>query len=211
MLQNGFEIDITKDSVDVRRDDSNRSRRGVILLSGGFVAFAALIFYWMVLASPHGNPSSWEVIHDQAKDRDFAPAVLGLIIGVSISGMSLLIGIRVLFPSGDALRCDRSTFTVSEIPWLNLRGKWKSQAYALADISQLQFGVISSTKGNTIYGLRFLAAGKRHKIFTGLQAPEANKILQGLRTLGADVPNDPDMHTRIEETLRARSMELDNR
>jgi len=60
-------------------------------------------------------------------------------------------------------------------------------------------------------GVRFLAAGKKQKLFTGLEAPEAHKILKGLHALGVDVDIDPEMDDVVEYTLRERSMKLDTR
>ena len=172
---------------------------------------AVLLFYWVVL-DPHHGRSTWEMVTQYlAVDSDFASAVAALFVGVVVSGTFFLIGARSFFPSGDALRCDRSTFTVSKIPWFKVRGEWTIRSYPFAEISQLRYCVIYSGKGGTFYGLRFLVAGQKQKLFTGLEAPEAHRILKGLHALGVDVLDDPDMRDRVEYTLRDRSIKLDNR
>lgn len=221
MLEQGFNISITTDSVEVSRGDAERQKgdaeppqRGVVLASIVLASIAILIFYWLVLRSSHGDASAWKIVTTYpASDRDFGSSLAALLAGVAISGPIFLAGVRVLFPSGCALRCDRHTFTVSKIPWLNLRGKWVARSYRLSEVSELRFGEIYSAHrgGSDTYGLHFLIAGKKQRLFAGLEAPEAAKILEGFRNLGASVAEDPDMPSRVEETLRQRSMRLDTR
>jgi hypothetical protein len=211
MSQQGFEINITKDSVDVRRDVSFLIQRYGSYVGLAYIALAVAGFYWVVLDS-NGRASTWDVLmRYPATDRDFVSAVLCLALVLPLMAAILFMGARTLFPSGELLHCDRSTFTVSRIPWFNLRGKWTTRSYPLPDISQLRFGTIIRSRGNNFDGLRFSAAGKEQKLFAGLEAPEAHKILKGLHALGVDVLEDPEMRDLVKFALEERSMKLDNR
>ena len=50
---------------------------------------------------------------------------------------------------------------------------------------------------------RFIAHGRKWAL-PGLEAPEAKNILAGLKALGADVPDDPNLDKRVKETLEMR-------
>ena len=208
MPQQGFEISITKDSVDVRRDVSFLIQRYGSYVGLAYIALAVAGFYWVVLYSSHGQISIWEIIREgQAAGSDFVTTAACLALALPIFFM----GARTFFPSGELLHCDRSTFTVSRIPWFNLRGKWTTHSYPLPDISQLRFGMIIRSRGNNFDGLRFSAAGKEQKLFAGLEAPEAHKILRGLPALGVDVLIDPEMRYLDKFALEERAIKLDNR
>jgi hypothetical protein len=212
MSQQGFEINITKDSVDVRRNVSFLAQRYGTYVGIAYVALAILIFYWTILYS-HGRVSIWEIVREgRIANSDFGVAVFGLIVISGFSAIILFLGARTFFASGDSLHCDRSTFTVSRIPWFSLRGKWTTRSYPLSDISQLRFAkILRNRSGDDFWGLRFLAGGRKQKLFTGLEAPEAHKILKALHVLGVDVLDDPDMRDIVEYTLQERSIKLDNR
>ena len=211
MSNQGFEISITKDSVDARRDVSFLTQRYGSYVGLAYIAFAVAGFFWVVLYS-HGQVSIWEIVREgRTASSDFVLAVFGLALVVPLMAAICFMGARTFFPSGELLHCDRSTFTVSRIPWFNLRGKWTSRSYPLSDISQLDFGVVIRSRGNNFDGLRFRAAGKKQRLFAGLEAPEAHKILKGLHALGVDVPDLSDMRYLVEDALKERSMKLGNR
>jgi hypothetical protein len=212
MSQRGFEINITKDLVDVRRNVSFLTQRYGAYIGIAYMALAVLMFYWIVLYS-HGRVSLWEIVREgRTTDVDFGEAFFGLVVISGLSAITLFLGARTFFPSGDALHCDRSAFTVSRIPWFSLRGKWTTRSYPLSNISQLRFAkILRNRGGDDFWGLRFLAEGRKQRLFTGLEPPEAHRTVKGLHALGVDVLDDPDMRDRVEYTLRERSIKLDNR
>jgi hypothetical protein len=212
MIENGFDIDITANSVDVRREDATSDSVGQRLLPMVFFTLIAIFLFWaMMFGSKHGESSVWETLSSRASNSgDFQSAAVFAFFAALICLFIFLIGIRMLFPLGNKLHCDRSTFTVSKIPWKNLHGKWTTSSYPLGEISLVKFGIVYGGRATT-NALRFNAAGKTQKLFTGIQAPEANKILIGLRDLGVDVPHDPDLKKKVDDTLRERSMSLGNR
>ena len=53
-------------------------------------------------------------------------------------------------------------------------------------------------------GLEFMVNGKKKKTLFGLEAPEANSILQGLSKLGIDTVHDPAMPMIVEMALERR-------
>jgi hypothetical protein len=211
MLQNGFEIEVTNDSVTVRREGSFLAQRYGNYVGYYYMAGAALLFWWAIFYS-HDRTSIWQTVtHYRSGYSDFGEAVAGLFCMAAVCGLMFSLGARTFFPSGELLHCDRQSLTVSRITWWNLRGHWTTRSYPLADISQLCFGVVIRSRGNNFDGLRFQAYGKKHKLFAGLEAPEAHKILKGLHALGVDVPDLADMHYLVDEALKERSMKLENR
>jgi hypothetical protein len=213
MPEQGFEISVTKESVDVRRNVSFLTQRYGTYIGIAYMALAMALFYWVVV-SPHGtNSSIWTLITKYGpQDHDFGEAVFGLFALGSLLGVTFFLGLRTFFPSGDALHCDRTTFTASKIPWFSLNGRWKVNSYPVSDISQLRFAkILSNRSGDPFMGLRFLAAGKKQKLFIGLEAPEAHKILKGLLALGVDVNIEPEMDNLVEYVQSERRMNLDSR
>jgi hypothetical protein len=211
MLQNGFEIEVTNDSVDVRREGSFLAQRYGNYVGYYYMAGAALLFCLMIFYS-NDRTSIWQIItHYRSRYSDFGEAVAGFSCATAICGLMFSLGARTFFPSGELLHCDRQSLIVSRIPWWNLRGKWTTHSYPLSDISQLHFGVVIRSRGNNFDGLCFRAAGKKQKLFAGLEAPEAHKILKGFHALGVDVPDLSDMHYLVEDALKERSMKLENR
>lgn len=55
----------------------------------------------------------------------------------------------------------------------------------------------------SFWGLRFRAHGRKWAL-PGLEVPEAKAILAGLKALGADVPDDPNLDKQIKQTLEMR-------
>ena len=204
MLLQGYEIGVTADSVDVKRDDSRRSIRVRAYGSIGIIAFAVVLFYFIVFGSHRGYSTWWNLTNEPGSSGDFLNSLIAFVVASGLSGFLLILGLRNFFPSGERLHCDRSTFTVSKIPWFNFHGKWTRHSFSIAEISQLRFAVVRSSRGNSLCGICCFAHGKQQKLFAGLEAPEASRILRGLKNLGADVCSDPDMLTKVQETLRER-------
>jgi len=206
MLEQGYEIDITKDAVEVKQDSSMNpmsSRLVPCVLSVG----VAIFLFAITIFGPgkHDRPSVWQDLKYYAwPSSDFTAALVMVIAMGTLSLLLILFGLRQLFPSGTELHADHATLTVSEIPSYSLHGKWKSWSYPLSSISDFKFAVTRTGRGSVFYGFRFIADGDKRKMFTGMEAPEADKILNGLKALGVEVIDDPDMQTKIKETLTTR-------
>jgi len=210
----GFDISVTASEVQVKQDGSlqsggSRGAAGVFSILG-----AAYLFVFTVVIDKHGRPGLWHDLTTTPRTSFFYYFSLIFFIGVCIfSGYLVLIGIRLFFPAGEELQCDRTTFTYSMIPWVSLGGRWKRRSFPVADVSELMYGVIksSSSDKNTpdVYGLSFYVGRKEYKILAGLEAPDADDILKKLRTFGVDVIINQDMSKLIEQTTEERNSRLD--
>jgi len=207
MLARGYEIDVTKDSVELKRDSSTVSLDERIvpgLLSIGFaiVMFCAMFF----LPGKHNRPSVWEdLTYYRWPSSDFVAALIETIFAATLWGLMTLFGLRQFFPSGEELYCDRSTLTLAKIPWYNLLGQWNKHLFPIDTISELTYAVVSSGRYGDTYGIRFFAKDKGKKTFAGIEAPEADMVIKGLKSLGVNVIEDQDMSAKIDEALRKRN------
>ncbi len=206
----GYEIDITTNSVDVKQDDS-RSIKTRAYVSIPIIAFAVALLCFVMFTSHNGYSAWWDLGNLPRNSSDFQDALMAAFVATGLLGSFVLLGVRTFCPSGETLHCDRSTFTVSKIPWMNFSGRWKTQSFPITEISQSQFAVVQSGKGRSLCGICCLANGKKLKLFAGLEARGASHILRGLENLGAGVVHDPGMLTNIQETLRERRSRLDSR
>jgi hypothetical protein len=111
------------------------------------------------------------------------------------------------WPADDALQCSGGEWTISRTRWFDTQDKLVARTYPLNQITQLRYAVLAAAKGSTIYGLRFKANGKRQKLLAGLEAPEAGLILSGLKALGADVLDDPNLQKRIKAANEMRGID----
>jgi hypothetical protein len=199
-----YDVKVRVDSVDATWESPYRSAF-IRVLSSIAIAVPAAAWVYYAVFRPHDGYSLWWVLrYDRA--RDFIEAAAATLFHLVLSGGALALGVRSLFPSGEKLHCDHSQLTVSKIPWLSFRGRWLTRVFSLADISQMEYGILQrGTASNpSIYGLRFLANGRAQKALSRLEAPEASHLLRGLEGLGVDVRHDPDMLARIQETLGER-------
>ncbi|MFZ1086864.1 MAG: hypothetical protein WAN35_18015 [Terracidiphilus sp.] len=208
MRLQGYEINITANSVDVKRDNSTRSNKAVVL-PGSFAmlfpVYCILWSTWIMLKTDRWGYPGWQQLTNNSKDYSFLFHFSFLFPVVLFTGFSiycLLFGLRCWFPMGEKLHCDRSTFIVSKIPWINFRGEWKTRSFHLYDVSQIQFIV-----GR---GICFVVDDKKEYLFPGIDFPEANRILRGLKKLGIGVYHDPETNTleAIQETLRDRRSDI---
>ncbi len=206
MAHSDFSISITDQAVDVRYTPSVSEPRGklfglIFTVSMLIVLACALLF----LPGKHGGPSMW---HDLASappgSAGFFIPVIGLPLFVGLFGWQMFRYSRAAWASDETFHCDRQAITISRIPWLDFSNRtWRTHTYPLTEVSAIRFAVIASAKGRQFWGLRFRAHGRRWAL-PGLEAPEAKTILTGLRTLGADVPDDPKLEKRIKQTLEMR-------
>jgi hypothetical protein len=205
MTSHGFDITVTSESVDVRRDPKPTTRArfsgALFVLLVPIVVLCALVF----LPGKHGSPAMWTDLSSKpVTSSDFLfpfCIVLSFVIFMSWLGIRWSLA---AWPTDDALHCDRNTFTVSRAKWLDTQNKLIPESYPLAQISELRYSAIATAKGSTIYGLRFRLNGKKQKLLSELEAPEAKVILNALKALGADVPDDPKLQKRIQSALEMR-------
>ena len=210
MYSRKYDVKVRADSVDAKWDSSYRS---IPLRVFGSIAMGVLAVTWMYLAvfRPHdGYTAWWAFRHERVSSRYFIEAAIATLFHLIFSGFLLALGVRSLFPSGEKLHGDRSQLIVSKIPWVSFRGQWTTHAFSLAEISQMQYGVLrrGTARDPSVYGIRFLANGKVQKIIRRIEAPEASHLLRGLERLGFDVRHDPNMLARIQETLGDRRSRL---
>jgi hypothetical protein len=210
----GYDISVTSSEVHVKQDGSLQSggSRG----AAGIVSIlaAAYLFVFTVIIDKHGRPGLWHDLKTTPRPSFFYYFSLISFIGVCVfSGYLILIGIRLFFPAGEELQCDRTTFTYSMIPFVSLGGRWKRRSFPVSDVTELMYGVIRSgdPDKNTqdVYGLSFLARAKEYKIFAGLEADDADEIVKKLRALGVDVIINQDMSKLVEKTTEDRNSRLD--
>ena len=207
MLKQGFEIVITESSIDVRHDVSSESPRGRFYAGLFFLALMTLLLCGLIfLPGKHGRPNMWHDFSTSPIDsEDFILPLSLILLFATGSGYIATRYLLAAYPSDEAIHCDRSTLTVSKVPWLDASNRtWRTRSYPLGEVSKLRFGIIASAKGSSIYGIRFVATGKDQKILPGIQAPEAAEILKALAILGADVVDDPKLPQKVEEALSKR-------
>jgi len=203
-----FTISINQVSAEVRLEPSSRSPHAklggaLFVASMGIVALCVLLF----LPRRDGH-SMWQYISNA--NIEFGSFLAGIqIVGC---GLLLWMGFRwsaAAWPSDETLRCDHTTLTISHVPYLDFRNRtWKTTSYALRDIERFRFAVYASARGSSKYGFRFRANGKRHKTLPGLEAPEAQNILNALQAFGVDVVLDDKLQKKVAETLERRGSQI---
>lgn len=201
MSKTDFQINITRQSVSVQLDLPSRSR---IHATAFFVvltilAMCALLF----LPGRHGDPTMWQTLtRSRFGSTGFMFEWL-LLLSFPLL-MFFLCGRYAVaaFPSDEKLHCDQSTLTLSKARWLDFRSnQWDTRSYPLADVHEIRYRTVLSTKNATIYGLRFVAGGRNQKILPGLSPCDAEEILNALKALGADVPDDPKLQQKIKDDI----------
>jgi hypothetical protein len=190
MEQSNCKIEITDDVVDVAWDDGRSTvpRIGTCVFLCGM---ASALAYGSMFQ--HGKKSGLLVFilnhpallkeHPELLYLNIVAIVLVLACSVSI----FIVGIRSLFPFGSHLNCNRSTFTISKIAFWSLGNRWKVQSAPPSEISQARYGVVQHGRRFDVYGIRADVCGKSWKVFAGIDASEAKRILQGLSRMGVHV------------------------
>ena len=132
-----------------------------------------------------------------------------IVIAMLFYGVALLWGaFRMMFPSGESLVCNADTLTIGRIPNYTLTGRWIFESFPTKSVKQLTFTSVRVSRYGSTLGLVFHADGKKKKILSGLEAPEADQILQGLSRLGVDMVHDPAMPMMIEMVVSRRKSRL---
>lgn len=186
-------LDITNDLVSVRLNgDSGKTRFYAFAF---FAAVTALVMgLLLILPGKNGSPSMW---HDRPAAYVFVLAVPLLML------VTTKRYVRLAYSSDETFRCDRSTLSIAKVRWLDFRnGHWDSSSFALAQVRQIQYRVLTSLRGTSIYGLRFKAGGKTFRTLPWLKPADAERILLALKSFGADVPDDPLVPSELKQDQR---------
>ena len=211
MQTGNYWIQITEDSVDVECNTPLYSSKSPLpkspTLTGGFFILVALIELYFACFGHGSNPSIWEILTDSRPGSagyvsNAIVAVLSMALGIFL----LAVGIRYLLPFCERLHCDRSTLTWSRIPWVSFGHRWVSRSIPLSEIVCASYAIVHHSE--SYYGVLLDTDGKQWKMFWGIESPEANHILYGLKGLGVYVPRDPKIRESIRETLRDRRAQL---
>jgi hypothetical protein len=117
-----------------------------------------------------------------------------LFICCLVMGQMAFDGFRSLLGGRQILQCTRARLNVTDV---DLGHVWRRRHFAKKRIEEIVFGAVGLTIGSR-RGLSFLADGRRVRIFPGLRAPEAQRILTELKRLGFDTVRDPEMLLMIE-------------
>jgi hypothetical protein len=136
-----------------------------------------------------GEPSMW---HDfAAHPVNSQGFIVPLVILLGASALIVLSTWRYVVmahPSDETLYCDRSTLTISKVRWLDIYNTdWRIRSYPINAITGITYRAVARTRGASVYGLRFKAAGRSKRILPGLGAHDAGEILRALKAFGADV------------------------
>jgi hypothetical protein len=213
MYSRKYDVIVRADSVDAKWERSYRSIPVRVFGSIAMIALATALMYFIVFLPlhPHDGNTAWYVLrHERVSSGYFIEAAIMTLLFWVLCGFILAAGVRSLFPSGEKLHGDCSQLIVSKIPWVNFRGRWTIRVFSLAEVSQMEYGILrrGTAKVPSVYGIRFYANGKVQKILSWIEAPEASHLLRGLKRLGYDVRHDPDMLARIQMTLGDRRSRL---
>ena len=205
MLTSNYRIQVTADSVDVECDTPFRSRTSQHLFGVLAIAGSLLMLYSGI---GHGrNPGVWVILADSRPGSlGFIFNAFGAVVVLVAVVVFFAFGVRYCLPFGERLHCDRSTLTWSKIPWVSLGNHWAKRSIPLSEISQASYAIVYRAQG--VYGILFEMDGEPWKLFWGIETPEANRILCGLKGLGVNVKHDPEMRESIRETLRDRRAQL---
>ncbi|MGA2217975.1 MAG: hypothetical protein ABSG51_07805 [Terracidiphilus sp.] len=206
MPTNNYRIRVAADSVDVECDTPFRSRTAQY--SWGGYAIACSLFMLYFVGFGHGRNSGYLRIlaHSRPGSAEFTSNVFGAVFILVTVIIILSFGVRYSLPFGERLHCDSDTLTWSKIPWLSFGNRWVTRTVPLPEILGASYAIVYKSKG--VYGILLETYGEPWKMFWGIEAPEANRILRGLKALGVNVHRDPEMREVIRETLRDRRAQL---
>jgi hypothetical protein len=185
-----FKIEIQPHSVDVRLDASTSSPRRRFYAGTFYIIFILLLECLMIFApGKHGSSSMAQDLSHTPTNSAFFLFIVILLL--TLNAFLIFITRRALwgfYPSDETFHCDSSTLTISKVRWFDTSNtQWETTSFPSSEISQVRFAIVAPDRYRSIHGLRFLANGKRMKALPGLNAQQANKILEGLQHLGVDL------------------------
>ena len=199
MAKSEFSISIKDNAVDVRYTPSAEKPHGKLFgLVLTFSMLVLLIGFVLFMPDKHGGPSVWNYLASTpAGSSWFVGDVIVLLLAAGGLSWHAFLYARVAWASDETFQCDRQAITISRIPWLDFSNRsWRTRIYPLTEVRGIRFAVIASASRDSIWGLRFRAYGRRWAL-PGLDATEAKAILVGLKALGADAPDDPELERKI--------------
>jgi hypothetical protein len=204
-----YEIKVTSDTLEARCNLPFGPKRNLIGFSALLIGLSIWATYrnWLWRDS-YGYSNWWRLTHHYS-----VPEFGAVVVATAVFGLFLLLGVRFLCPAGAILRADRNLVTTTRIPWHSFSGHWVTHTYNALDVSGFCLKYYGSSKGQSVYGIRFFVNGSTKAIFHGsIEPPEAYRILLGLKSLGLDVPPDPKLLSRVKIGLYDRKEEeLDRR
>lgn len=202
MAEQKFRFVITSQSVSVTLD-AGKTRFYAL---ASFAALTILLMCALLfLPGKHDGPSVWEGLSAAPVGSSgfWVPVFLVLSLPFFVLVMTKRY-VTLAYPSDETFHCDQSTLTISKVPWLDLHNNhWVTCSFSLAEIDKIQYRAITRLRGYSIYGLRFVAGGKTHRVLPGLKPRDAEKILTALKSFGADVPDDPVVPSKLKENTFA--------
>ena len=214
MRKSNYQILVTADSVDVECDVPLRSSKFPNPQPsphsvGAFFVLSALVMLYFSCFGHGRNPSIWKMaINSRPGSAEFASNVIPFALLLVLNVFLFAVGIRYLLPFCERLHCDRSTLNWSRIPWVSFGNRRVTRSIPVIEIVHASYSIVYKGRHEHYYGILLDTDGKPWKLFWGIESPEANRILLGLKGLGINVLHDPEMREIIQETLRDRRAEL---
>jgi hypothetical protein len=206
MRTTNYRILVNKDSVDAECDSPFRSKAARRFFGSLLLALGLFMFYFAGIRQGR-NPGTWATLAEsRPSSPGFALNIYGAVLVLIIVIAFLATGIRYLLKFGERLQCDRNTLIWSKIPWVSFANRWVTRSIPVNVIVRASYGIVYKSKG--VYGILIEDNCNVWKLFWGIEAPEANRILHGLKQLGVNVHHDSEMRDSIRETLRDRRAEL---
>ena len=190
-----FKIEVSEKLVEVKTADVKPQLTFMFVLT--ILFFAPLGIYLLTQAVPV-VPILFSV--HRFDSGNWLRITSPLFLGVSL----LWTAFRAMFSSGESLECTADTLTIGRIPNYVLTGRWTYQTFPSKSVKQLTFAAVRVSQYGSTMGFVFQVDGKKKKALSGLEAPEADQILQALSRLGVDTVHDPAMPMIVDMALARR-------
>jgi len=197
-----FQIEITDQLVFVRLDVSTRSGKTRFKALACYACITVLLMSAVTFfPGKHNSPSDCQALSTSpvCSSEFLIPLFLLLSFPVAIF-LGTKRYVMLAYPSDETFRCDRSTLTLSKVRWLDTHNcHWDTCSFPLAEVQEIRFQAIASLRGGSIYGISFLAGGKKRRVLPGIKPRDAEKILNALKTFGTHVLDDPALQRKLKE------------
>jgi hypothetical protein len=181
----GFRIEIQPDELAITADKSAWKIRKRTASSHVLSVLFLLAIVAVVIV---------DLLPDLLSDGPVVLAVIALIFTPAI---------LIAYLSGcKNLRCNRQSLQVVRVA----RGRLASTTeYPRESIQKIRFAAVSYSEYRAIFGLVFEVNGKKVKVLSGLESPEALRILSELRRLRFDTIQDVGMPMAAEMVIERRN------
>jgi len=191
-----YEIHSRVDSVDVLWRGPAKFR-----VFGGLLVATGLACGYFAGFGHGRSPGIWMTLaRSRAGSPDFVSTAIASGVTLAYVLLFLAPGLRYLLPFRETLRCDHTRLTWSRTPWISFGNRWVTRSIPVSEICGACYGIVYRSKN--VHGLLLETYGDNWKLFWGIEPPEANRILSGLKKLGVNVHHDPEMRLLIRESLR---------